>query len=233
MSTTINIDPIAITALVISLVALLATTGQVLQQYFATADGYRRCQPSVMGLWGTKTKLRWRWREFRFETIYYVPKISVDFLGLQYIVKGSIDHLSGSWQAERPGNSYSQGPSKGKKPDCNKIYFVSGYPTKERWWQPQNNIHGSQEAIMKGGEGVCWVILLERLQRVQLQLDSIYPSRSILNQHQEQEQRTTSLYESPTVPCIQIQRRSWDFMASESRSGATLYMFDSFCSRLM
>jgi len=72
-----SIDPIALTALIISLVALLATTGQLLQQYFATADGYRQCLPSVMGQWGKMTKLRWRWREFRFETIFYVPYLSV------------------------------------------------------------------------------------------------------------------------------------------------------------
>ena len=69
------VDSVALTALVVSLVALLATAGQLLQQYFATADGFRRCQPSVMGLWATKTRLRWRWREFRFETIFVVPRI--------------------------------------------------------------------------------------------------------------------------------------------------------------
>ena len=68
-------DPVALTALVVSLIALLATTGQLLQQYFSTADGFRRCQPSVMGLWAKKTKLRFRWREFRFETIFSIPRI--------------------------------------------------------------------------------------------------------------------------------------------------------------
>lgn len=90
-------DSIALTALIVSLVALVTTVGQLLQQYFATADGFRRCmfarrtsfhdwwnihlanpdtgQPSVMGLWARKTKLRWRWREFRFETTFVVPRI--------------------------------------------------------------------------------------------------------------------------------------------------------------
>lgn len=66
---------LAVTALVIALVALLTAFGQLLQQYFATADGYRRFQSSVMGDWATKTRLRWRWREFRFETLYTVPEI--------------------------------------------------------------------------------------------------------------------------------------------------------------
>ena len=74
-----NVDPLALIALLVSLVALIATTCQLLQQYVATADGYRRCLPSVMGRWGKMTKMKWRWREFRFETIFFVPSLSVDF----------------------------------------------------------------------------------------------------------------------------------------------------------
>lgn len=69
-------DSVALTALVVSLVALFTTVGQLLQQYLATADGYRRCQASVMGLWSRKTKLRWRWAEFRFETTFVIPRIT-------------------------------------------------------------------------------------------------------------------------------------------------------------
>ena len=65
---------IAAAALAIALVAFVTALGQLLQQYFATADGYRRCQRSVMGEWATKTRLRWRWREFRFETLYTTPE---------------------------------------------------------------------------------------------------------------------------------------------------------------
>src|SRR5882672_11507092 len=70
---------VAVTALAIALVALITAVGQLLQQYFATADGYRRCQRSVMGDWAKKTRLRWRWREFRFETLYTTPEISLAF----------------------------------------------------------------------------------------------------------------------------------------------------------
>jgi hypothetical protein len=75
-----NIDPVALTALIISLVALVVTFAQLLQQYFATADGYRQCLPSVMGHdWGRKTRKRLRWRELRYETLYYVPSISTEY----------------------------------------------------------------------------------------------------------------------------------------------------------
>ena len=76
-----SMDPVALVALIISLIALVIATGQLLQQYFGTADGYRRCQESVMSpRWAAMTKLHFRWREFRFETRYCVPDISIDFI---------------------------------------------------------------------------------------------------------------------------------------------------------
>jgi hypothetical protein len=70
---------IAAAALAISLVAFITALGQFFQQYLATADGYRRCQRSVMGDWAQKTRLRWRWREFRFETLYTTPEIIMGY----------------------------------------------------------------------------------------------------------------------------------------------------------
>ncbi|KAH8784486.1 hypothetical protein F5882DRAFT_378717 [Hyaloscypha sp. PMI_1271] len=66
---------ITASAFVVSLVAFFIALGQLLQQYFATADGYRRCERSVMRNWARKTRLRWRWREFRFEALYTTPEI--------------------------------------------------------------------------------------------------------------------------------------------------------------
>ncbi|KAI4717076.1 hypothetical protein E4T48_06699 [Aureobasidium sp. EXF-10727] len=68
-----KMDISTVVALVIGILALLATVFQTLQQYIGTADGYRRCGPGVMGPWGRKTRLRFRWREFRFEVLYCVP----------------------------------------------------------------------------------------------------------------------------------------------------------------
>jgi len=66
---------VAVAALTVALIALIGTSGQLLGQYFATADGYRRCQPSVMGPWAKRTRLRWRWSQFRFETLFTTPEI--------------------------------------------------------------------------------------------------------------------------------------------------------------
>lgn len=37
-------------ALIVALLALIIALGQLLQQIFGTADGYRRCQQVVIGL---------------------------------------------------------------------------------------------------------------------------------------------------------------------------------------
>ena len=68
---------VSIVALVVAFVALITTVGQTVGQFFATADGYRRCQPSVMGGWAKLTHRRFRWSEMRFETLYTTPAFCI------------------------------------------------------------------------------------------------------------------------------------------------------------
>ena len=68
-------DSTAIVAIVIAVIAFFVTTAQLLQALFGTADGYRRCQSSVIGPWASKTRRKFRWGEFRFETIFSTPDI--------------------------------------------------------------------------------------------------------------------------------------------------------------
>ena len=68
-------DNTALAAIIIAIVAFLVTTGQLLQQIFGTAVGYRHCQASVIGDWATLTRRKWRWSEFRFETKFTTPNI--------------------------------------------------------------------------------------------------------------------------------------------------------------
>ena len=46
-------------AFAVALTALFIAVGQLLQQVFGTAEGYRRCQSSVLGPWARKTRLTW------------------------------------------------------------------------------------------------------------------------------------------------------------------------------
>ena len=71
------VDATSLISLIVALVALLVALLQALQQYSGTADGYRRCQKSVMGKWAKYTHRRFKWRrgEFRFEIVFAVPQI--------------------------------------------------------------------------------------------------------------------------------------------------------------
>jgi hypothetical protein len=52
---------VATAALAIAAVALVIALGQLIQQLFGTADGYRRVQSSVIGDWSKLVRLRFRW----------------------------------------------------------------------------------------------------------------------------------------------------------------------------
>ena len=63
------------TALIIALIALFITIAQLLQHLFATAEGYRRCQASVLGPWAKRTRKKFRWSQFRYEVFFTTPRI--------------------------------------------------------------------------------------------------------------------------------------------------------------
>ncbi|KAH8202519.1 hypothetical protein TruAng_003327 [Truncatella angustata] len=71
-------ESMILVALIASLVAIIIALGQLLAQIFGTVEGYRRCQPSVLGpFWARKTKARWRWSQFRIEIFFTTPEIAL------------------------------------------------------------------------------------------------------------------------------------------------------------
>ncbi|PYI34976.1 hypothetical protein BP00DRAFT_454212 [Aspergillus indologenus CBS 114.80] len=74
-------NSIALTAFIVSLVALTVTLLQLLQQYFATAQGYNRCSRRLIGDWSRFRHRHYLWREFRFEVTFVRPYIYLGNLG--------------------------------------------------------------------------------------------------------------------------------------------------------
>ncbi|KAF2823684.1 hypothetical protein CC86DRAFT_58612 [Ophiobolus disseminans] len=72
-----NDASVATAALVIAISAFIIACGQLLQQLFATADGLRRCQASVIGEWSELVQLRFRWSSFRFEVRVTTPHLDI------------------------------------------------------------------------------------------------------------------------------------------------------------
>ncbi|RYN53688.1 hypothetical protein AA0118_g9518 [Alternaria tenuissima] len=68
---------VATAALAIAISALVIAAGQLIAQLFSTADGYRRCQPSVIGDWYKLVELKFRWSSFRYEVKVTTPHFEI------------------------------------------------------------------------------------------------------------------------------------------------------------
>lgn len=71
------LDTVALTALVISIVALVIAVFQFLAQAVGTIEGYRHCQESVIGRWSEHRRRDWSWRQFRATTLFKTPEITL------------------------------------------------------------------------------------------------------------------------------------------------------------
>ena len=70
-------DILAITSLLISVIAFFIAVAQALQQYVSTAEGYRKCARSVTGPWSNYRHRIFEWREFRFSVEFQTPVMFV------------------------------------------------------------------------------------------------------------------------------------------------------------
>lgn len=184
-------------ALAVSLVALLATCMQVLQQYYASATGYSQCNEKVMGGWAQTKTRRFSWDELRYEVQYDAPVIFVC----------------------APTND------RGPIPDA-PIYFLDGTPKslKDTWTNPDSNprkeylkLSVKERVHTADNERVSWLVLLEAVQRME--------AKSFEWQQKQYGPpgRLTSQYGLPTEPpslqkhhtltvALQRKRKSWDTM---------------------
>ncbi|KEF50971.1 uncharacterized protein A1O9_12969 [Exophiala aquamarina CBS 119918] len=68
-------EPVGLTAiaLVVSFTALIISVGQLLQSIFGTAEGFRRTNREVMGMFALSRDRVFHWAELRFETKFTTP----------------------------------------------------------------------------------------------------------------------------------------------------------------
>lgn len=177
---------LGLTALIVSLVALVTTVLQVLQQYFSSAEGYRRCAESVMGLWSKGTHRKLRAHEFRIEVVFETPVI---FLAPPDNKRGpipgrNIHYLDGTELSYK--NTRVLGPTAQKQADEQAIARV----------------HTADD------EQASWVTLLSTLQREEG--DSRKWDDEIRNKAHTGVRIRPPEYR-PAVG-LQSKTRSWDFM---------------------
>ncbi len=175
----------AILAIVIALIAFFVTTAQLLQALFGTAVGYRQCQSSVIGEWAKKTRRKWRWSEFRFETIFTTPNIQLDAL----MVEQDSDHvgvfITGDVDSRR------------------ETYSVEG--SKRTVWGATRYDGLSETA----DDLVGWLSLLNILH---LSQEHFFAMTTYGHPQRTKFILTRLVAGSMTCPAITFRTRSWDFM---------------------
>ena len=192
----VNDTIISTIALAVSLVALITTVSQVLGQFLATADGYRRCQASVMGGWAKMTHRRFRWSEMRFETLYTTPRFGLSEMVLLF---SSTPGLDRTLRFEPPYTTPPLGLSKVVDSMKEPRYQLNGEPDmmEKTHCEPYHYTSASTTSF------VSWLRFMEALH--------FYSSATF----RHGVRRHVHYRRGLLLPDITMERRSWDFVPPE------------------
>ena len=181
---------ISTAAFAVALVALIMTISQVLGQFLATADGYRRCQNSVMGSWAKLTRRRFRWGEIRFETLYSTPRFGL----FPYTPGHILSHEMGQFGVSSPHILLDGSPAAMRSTFCEQKSFQSN-------------------------ELVSWIKLIEALHynsRRTLELTGYGDSQLTLSPTNAKQVFFNALgNQKYLIHDMRIEERSWDFVPPE------------------
>ena len=181
---------LALAALVVSLVALVTTISQVLSQLFATADGYRRCQPSIIGGWGRLTRRKFRWGDLRFETIYTTPRFAL----MPYTGNTITYERNMSVGSTLKTTTQEYNPLDGTPAMIEKTYATLGH-------------QASGLNVFKGfNEMASWVRFIDALHSNALE------TRMLTNSTKRGAIKPEQDWKGYTIPMITPQKHSWDFV---------------------
>jgi hypothetical protein len=179
---------LAAAALAFALFSFIVATVQALGQYFSTADGYRRCKASLVGHWAQKVRLRWRWSQLRFESMFTTPDIFLS--GYTY------DEYQGIIPSDTGGGiEWVAVPSIHRKLHHDKAAKLN--PESEKLKELDHNYH-----LPESQDLACWLYLLNSLRSVEVQRQRgrIYASTN-----------GTEFFS----PACRLRERSWDLMSPE------------------
>lgn len=196
---------VAFTALAIAVVALFVSLAQLLQQCFATAEGYRNCKSFVMGEWAVRTHRQFHPWEGRVEVFFEAPEIFLTGPDVpkregQIRITGTISSRNETLTpllAFDPGAIQAQ-PDKKK---C-KLLFQ-----KHNSNPVQEHLPPTKPPANTANDLVCWLPLLHWLHEItgaSLDLSEQTQSENAL-------QSPPPLLVMKTIPALVSRKRSWDF----------------------
>ncbi|KAH6983698.1 hypothetical protein BKA56DRAFT_615643 [Ilyonectria sp. MPI-CAGE-AT-0026] len=186
-------NAVAVVALAISIVALMGTIMQVLQQYYASAAGYSNCHESVVGDWSKSKKRIFRPSELRFEVQFEAPVIFVCQPTNEDgpLAKVKIHYINGT------ENSLAETRTRLELQDDR---------------QAQAQLSSKERIATADNERASWLMLLNELQRMEkdsMAFEQEEYRKSPLRQRQQPDWDNHTL-----AAALQIKPRSWDTMPS-------------------
>ncbi|KAH7378513.1 hypothetical protein BKA64DRAFT_714278 [Cadophora sp. MPI-SDFR-AT-0126] len=209
---------IAITAMAVSLCAFVIACAQALQQYFGTAEGFRRCQASVIDQWAKLTDRNFTLKnwEFRFETRFAVPALLMydptdpnpTSAGRRVIpIDGSDASYAASMITKAAPLAKAENSRQPPIPvptDVETGVQTPGRGSRHRGLRnvPTETPKEEQQQDYIEDELATWVLLLRTLQEYQELQREEFKGGPL---HPEISQITL-------VPAVKVVRKSWDFM---------------------
>ncbi|KAF2732232.1 hypothetical protein EJ04DRAFT_340655 [Polyplosphaeria fusca] len=218
-------DNVATTALVIAVLALFIAIGQFTQQIFGTAEGYRRCQDSVIGPWARLTRLSWRWQGIRFETkfttpvILFLPEATMYHQGLTQktgdyflrLIKPEDDKSALSWSLAETIRYWIWIRREQKGPPAHMVKKILSATTAQ---QSSENLVAEN---MHKADAVTWMPLLRAL----IDCERRYEAVTSYGADPPLDSQFTPLYSKlrpnlgVTLPALRLVERSWDLIPPE------------------
>lgn len=189
----------ALVAIVIAVIAFVVTTAQLVQALFGTAEGYRRCQASVIGTWANETHRVWRWSEFRYKTVFETPHI---------YLQSTDDKCMFTPFNEESANSHTPAFLSGDEDSRRSTHSEISFREKGATSKPIDRTPYPRNADL-----VSWLKLLDRLHQLQERCFDIDLTGEGFNRRCVKYYNQTPEAACPILcPAVAFCRRSWDFM---------------------
>jgi hypothetical protein len=214
-------DSLTAVALIASFTALVIALGQLLQQVFGTAEGFRRTNKEIMGLFAQSRDRVFHWSELRFETRFSTPHFTFHYPTSESSLISGID----GGVALSPNESASRkvvlavGDHGHRVDDLNRLIksatTLSKFQGMLNFLDQYLSSSAGPQALMPGYQAYCasWLTLLDQLYEDDKKFHWAVKGASII--HARGPPKSGKIGPDPRLIrhfAIESHNRSWDLL---------------------
>ena len=195
---------VAVVALLVSLIALVISTTQLLQQVFGTALGYRQCNPSIIGPWSKTRRRVFHFRELRLETPFQTPEFALTST-LSSCQSPAVDGTN-------PDSVTQETLLRARKQE--RLYLIDGTTVSRQLTYASTVVNDAGPGTDDNSTqplAVGWLTLLRKIHDHEARYKVLQPNAASALSWQSEDLRKQ--VQQPAIKRIQ---RSWDFMPAEA-----------------